>query len=80
MGLNPEFREEREWDFEKRRLAPEMEKRLRKALESKKGVFADIVLCPNRSCGTPLKVEILEDVVQVSCSACGFTRLIQGTD
>ncbi len=75
--MNPEFREEREWNFEKKHFSPDMEKRLLQALDAKKEVFADVVQCPNASCGVPVKVEMFEDYIELKCGGCGWSRIIR---
>ncbi|MEK7620334.1 MAG: hypothetical protein AAB413_03810 [Patescibacteria group bacterium] len=74
--FNPELREERESFFEAKHFSPDFEKRLLKALDQGKETFPDIVLCPNKSCGCPLKVQFLEDAVRAWCPQCGWEQLL----
>lgn len=75
--FNPELREEREGFFEAKYFSPDFEKRLLKALDLGKETFPDIVLCPNSSCGNPLKIRFLEDAVIAWCVSCGWEQLLK---
>ena len=75
--FNPELREERESFFEAKKFSADFEKRLLTALDQKRESFPDIILCPNRSCGCPVKVQFLSDRVQVSCFRCGWEQILK---
>lgn len=75
--FNPELKEFRESNFEANKFSQDTEKRLLKALEDKKERYADIVRCPNKSCGVPVKVEMQGDHVRVSCPACGWGTVLR---
>lgn len=78
--FNPELREHRESGYENNILSPELEARLLKALDDGMEVYADIVQCPNRSCGNPLKIEIKQDHIRVNCLACGWETILRRND
>ena len=71
--FNPELKEDRE-GFLKRHFSPDFEKRLLTALDQGKETFPDIVLCPNKTCACPLKVQFLEDAVRAWCVSCGWEQ------
>ncbi|HLD20701.1 MAG TPA: hypothetical protein VJB64_01245 [Patescibacteria group bacterium] len=74
--FNPELREEREGFFEAKHFSPDFERRLLSALDRKRETFPDIVLCPNKSCGCPLKIQFLEDAVRAWCPSCGWEQTL----
>tara|TARA_B100001964_G_C14125125_1_gene550173 strand:+ start:595 stop:846 length:252 start_codon:yes stop_codon:yes gene_type:complete len=74
--FNLEYKEDRESLFEANKFSPETEKKLFEAMKNKKETFPDVVQCPNASCGCPLKVDIQEDLIRLSCSSCGWERLV----
>ncbi|NQV90302.1 hypothetical protein HQ487_02740 [Candidatus Uhrbacteria bacterium] len=75
--FNPENREDRESLFEAKKFSPEFEKRLLTALEKKRESFPDVILCPNGSCGCPMKVQFLENAVRVWCVQCGWEQILR---
>lgn len=75
--FNPEYKEGVEFDFEANKFSQQIEAQLQRALATKKEVFADIILCPNASCGTPLKVVLEDDTAQVSCVNCGWSTVVK---
>lgn len=74
--FNPELREERESFFEAKHFSADFEKRLLKAFDEGKEAFPDVVLCPNKLCGCPLKIQFLEDAVRAWCPQCGCEQLL----
>lgn len=78
-GLNPEYRENPETKYEVNKFSPDLEKKMLQALNDKKEVFPDVVLCPNQSCGNPLTVVILENYISCSCANCGCQKILQKT-
>lgn len=72
----PEFRENRESMFEQRKLTKKIETEIRRTLEQKKEHFVDLVMCPKKSCGTPLTVEIKDQEALLTCSNCGWKTVI----
>lgn len=75
--FNPELREYRESNFEANKFSYDVERKLQKALDQNKEVFPDIIQCPNRSCGCPVRVEMKTDLIRISCGSCGWERIIK---
>lgn len=74
--FSPEFHEDLEPMFEGKLGKANMEAQIRKALQNKQEMFADIILCPVQSCGTPVTVELREEDAKLSCSNCGWHTVI----
>ncbi|TAK04117.1 hypothetical protein EPO34_03115 [Patescibacteria group bacterium] len=72
----PEFRENRESMFEARKLSKNIEQEVQRALQQKKERFPDIVSCPIRSCGTPVRIEMRGDEAVLVCPNCGWQTTI----
>ena len=75
--FNPEMKEFSESGFEAKKFSPDMEKKLLKALDDGKEKFPDLIECPNKVCGNPLKVEMRDGFVRVYCTNCGWERLLR---
>jgi hypothetical protein len=75
--FNPELREDRESKWETNRFSPDLQKKLLKALDDGKDRFPDIVQCPNQSCGNPLKIEMLVDLIYIYCTNCGWENYLK---
>ncbi|MBI4599100.1 hypothetical protein HY734_02800 [Candidatus Uhrbacteria bacterium] len=55
--FNPELKEFSESGFEAKKFSPETEAKLLNALSERKDRYPDLVACPNRTCGNPLKAQ-----------------------
>lgn len=75
--FDPENRESLETYREARELSKKTEASLREALEAGADTVADIVGCPNAQCRCPLKVDVQEELIELSCSNCGFSDVIK---
>lgn len=69
--FNPEMKEFSESGFEAKKFSPDTE-RLLKALNDGKETFPDLIECPNKQCGNPLRVERHGDSFRVYCTNCGW--------
>ena len=75
--FSPEFKEFSETNFEKNKFSREIETKLLKALSEGKERFPDIVQCPNKSCGNPLKVEMKKEEIFLFCTNCGWEQVVR---
>lgn len=78
--FSPEFKEFSETNFEKNKFSREIEAKLLKALSQGKERFPDIVQCPNKACGNPLKVEMKKEEIVLWCSNCEWEQVVRKTD
>ncbi|HBC40035.1 TPA: hypothetical protein DCZ85_02305 [Candidatus Uhrbacteria bacterium] len=39
--------------------------------------YSDVVFCPNKSCGVPVKIVDEPDMIILKCSMCGFEKKIK---
>ena len=78
--FNPEQREGREKNYEANKFSLDIEKKLLSALKRRKETYPDIVQCPNRSCGCPVKIEMKKDSVRVYCTSCGWEKVLKNYD
>jgi hypothetical protein len=74
--FNPEMKEFSESGYEAKKFSPDLEAKLRKTLKEGKETFLDIVQCPNRACGNPLRVELRGDAFHLRCPNCGWQHLV----
>lgn len=74
--FDPENRENRESFFEQRKLSKRVESEIYRALENKKEFFSDIITCPNKTCKTPVSVNLQQDKAVLLCPNCGWTKII----
>ncbi len=77
--FNPEYRENRESMFESRKLTKKVESEIRRTLEQKKEKFSDLVMCPVKSCGTPVTVKIKQQEALLTCPNCGWKMVVKYT-
>lgn len=75
--FNPEQREDRELRYEANKFSPDTERKLLSALKARKETYPDIVQCPIRSCGCPVKVEMEKDFVRLYCTSCGWEKILK---
>jgi hypothetical protein len=75
--FNPELKEFRETNFEANKFSSDSEKKLLVALDAGKQTYPDIIQCPNKSCGIPLKIEMQKDSIHIYCTNCGWEHVLQ---
>jgi len=75
--FSPELKEFSETNFEKNKFSREIETKLLKALSEGKERFPDIVQCPNKACGNPLKVEMEKEEIFLFCTNCGWKQVVR---
>ncbi|MBI2550887.1 hypothetical protein HYV73_00895 [Candidatus Uhrbacteria bacterium] len=75
--FNPEMKEFSESGFEAKKFSPDIEKKLLKALDKGKETFPDLIQCPNRQCGNPLKIEMRQESILLYCTNCGWERMLK---
>ena len=70
--FDPELKENKETNFELNKFSSDFEKKLLLALKQGKEKFPDIIQCPIRTCGNPLKIEMREDSIFLKCTNCNW--------
>lgn len=78
--FNPEVKELRESNFETNKFSLEIERKLQQLLSSDQERFPEIVQCPNTACGCPVNIKRMDEEIIISCSNCGWNRVIARTD
>jgi len=74
--ISPEIREEKERYRESNMLNEKLEKKILDKIRKKES-YSDVVFCPNKSCGVPVKIINSHDVIILKCSMCGFEKKIK---
>ncbi len=75
--FNPELGEFSESKFGENRFSPDIQEKLQNALDQNKEQFPDVVQCPQKACGFPLKIKKLSDHLRVHCTNCGWKTIVQ---
>lgn len=73
--INPEIRESNERYREKQMLDKELEQKILERMR-KYETYPEVVFCPNKSCGVPMKVVNKSNMIILKCNMCGFERKI----
>lgn len=73
----PESREKIELYREKHIFSDKIEKELLRKLDAGQETFPDMITCPVQSCRNPIKVEVKVEMIELSCTNCGWNRLIK---
>ena len=74
--LAPEQREQTELYREKREFSSILEKKIKDRLAQNQENFSDIITCPNKSCGNPVKVNNEKEYFNLVCGNCGWSKRI----
>ncbi|MDP2631481.1 MAG: hypothetical protein Q8P30_01790 [Candidatus Uhrbacteria bacterium] len=74
---NPEYKEKTEKYRKQNEYTLEIEEKILDKLSRGIDRYSDIVTCPNRSCGVPVKVDIEEKLITLTCSSCGWTHIVK---
>jgi hypothetical protein len=72
----PESRENIELYREKNIFSDKVEKELLRKLNMGQETFPNMVTCPVQSCRNPIKVDVKEDMIELTCTNCGWSRLL----
>ncbi|MFH1712553.1 MAG: hypothetical protein ABH846_04965 [Patescibacteria group bacterium] len=73
----PEQREDVERYREKQKYSDVIEHKIVDRLAAGQEKFPDIITCPNDSCRSPVKVEVLDDEFRVICPNCGWQKVVK---
>ena len=73
----PESREQFEKYKENQIFSEKMEKQIKDKLKNGQEIMPDIIVCPNKGCRNPLKVDIKKDVIELYCANCGWEKKIK---
>ena len=73
----PESQEQFEKYKENQIFSEKMEKQIKDKLKNGLESMPDIIVCPNKGCRNPLKVDIKKDIILLFCSNCGWERTIE---
>ncbi len=72
-----EYKEKNELYKESREFSEKTDLELQEMIDAGRGSFPDIIGCPNRSCGNPLKIRVTDDDVEAYCANCSFSKIYQ---
>ncbi|MBT6254076.1 hypothetical protein HOI83_02490 [Candidatus Uhrbacteria bacterium] len=75
-----EYKEKNELYRESREFSEKTDLELQAMIDSGKETFPDVIGCPNRSCGNPLKIKVTDTEVEAYCANCSFSKIYQRKD